>query len=64
MPVLNRNSRLPGVRASGTRVPVGLRPIRIGSPGWILCRREVSGPSGTLMEKNSSSSAKCGLAME
>ena len=32
-----------------TSVPVGLRPTMIESPTWMCCRREVSGPSGTLV---------------
>mgnify|MGYP002335868369 CR=1 FL=1 len=64
VPVPIRNSRSPPVRASRTRVPVGFLPIRTVSPATIFCRREVRGPSATLMEKNSSSSAQQGLAME
>lgn len=64
MPVPIRNRRLPGLSASSTSVPVGFLAISTGSPGWIICRRAVSGPSDTLMEKNSNSSAKWGEAME
>ena len=32
-------------------VPVGLRPTRTISPSLIFCRRDVSGPSGTLMRE-------------
>ena len=35
-----------------------------GVAGLYFCRREVRGPSATLIEKNSSSSAQQGLAME
>ena len=45
-------------------MPVGLRPIRRLSPGWMCCRREVSGPSWTLIEKNSSCSSQLALAIE
>ena len=40
----------PGSRLSTTSVPVGLRPTRTGSSTLTCCRREVSGPSGTLIE--------------
>ena len=43
---------------------MGLRPIRMLSPGRMCCRREVSGPSWTLIEKNSSCSSQLALAIE
>ncbi len=46
-----------GRRLSITSVPVGLRPTSTSSPSFRCCRREVSGPSGTLIEKNSSASS-------
>ena len=64
MPVPISHSRRPGFTASSTSVPVGFLPRKIWSPGSIFCSFEVSGPSATLMEKNSSSSAKPGLATE
>ena len=57
VPVLISQRFRPGRRLSSTSVPVGLRLTRISSPTLICCRREVSGPSGTLIEKNSSSSS-------
>jgi hypothetical protein len=50
VPVANRNSRLPGTSASWTSVPTGLGRITIVSPSARCCSREVSGPSGTLIE--------------
>ena len=47
----------------GDQRPVALRPTSTVSPGWIRCSREVSGPSGTLMLKNSSDSSWLALAM-
>ncbi|MNE59913.1 hypothetical protein D3C80_1550340 [compost metagenome] len=64
VPVPIRNRRRPGFSASSTRVPVGFLPIKTSSPGRISTRRDVSGPSATRMEKNSSSSDQDGLAME
>ena len=43
---------------------LGFLLISSSSPTLMCCRREVSGPSGTLIEKNSSSSAQFGLAIE
>ena len=40
-----------------TSVPVGFLPRYTSSPGWISWSCEVSGPSGTLIDRNSSSSA-------
>ena len=64
VPVENSHSRSPGVSASFTSVPVGFLRISTVSPGTILCRCSVSGPSGTLIEKNSSSSSHDGEAIE
>src|SRR3546814_4665251 len=64
VPVDSMYRRLPGVSASSTSVPVGLRPSSRRSPSLMCCRREVSGPSGTLMEKKSRPSSHDGLAME
>ena len=54
VPVEIMNRRLPGVSASSTSVPVDFWRISTVSPGTIFCSSEVSGPSGTLIEKNSS----------
>src|SRR6516164_4933210 len=51
------SSRSPASRLSVTSVPVALRPTRMMSPSLIFCRRDVNGPSATLIEKNSSSSS-------
>ena len=51
VPVPSRNRVRPGRKLSITSVPVGLRPTRISSPSRRCWRREVSGPSGTLIEK-------------
>ena len=53
-------SRFPGKSASRTSVPVGLRPNSTSSPIRIFRSRDVRRPSGTLMEKNSSSSSQDG----
>ena len=45
-------------------VPVGFLPTMMVSPTWMFCRREVSGPSGTLIDRNSRCSSQLGLAME
>ena len=54
VPVPSRYRFLPGRRLSRISVPVGLRPTRMRSPSCRCRSRDVSGPSGTLMEKNSS----------
>jgi len=43
---------------------VGFLPTSTLSPGLMCCRREVSGPSCTLMLKNSRCSSQLALAME
>ena len=63
VPELNRYRRLPGFRSRSSSVPVGLRLMRTSSPGLTCCSREVSGPSGTLMLKNSRCSSWLALAM-
>ena len=57
VPVANRYRFFAGSRSVSTSVPVGLRPISTSSPTCRCCSREVSGPFGTLMLKNSSSSS-------
>ncbi|MNY62466.1 hypothetical protein D3C86_1992790 [compost metagenome] len=57
VPVASSHSVLPGSRLSTSSVPVGFLPTKIWSPSRRCCRREVSGPSGTLMLKNSSVSS-------
>ena len=64
VPVEIIHNRLAGVSASSTSVPVDFWRISTVSPGWIFCRCWVSGPSGTLIEKNSISSSQAGLAIE
>ena len=64
VPVEIMNRRLAGVSASATSVPVDFCRISTVSPGTIFCSSEVSGPSGTLIEKNSISSSQAGLAIE
>jgi hypothetical protein len=63
VPVESSSRRLPGTRLSGISVPVALRPTRMVSPSLIFCSLDVSGPSATLMLKNSSSSSWLALAM-
>ncbi|MNC73299.1 hypothetical protein D3C75_1244740 [compost metagenome] len=53
VPVPSRYRCLPGSRSLRISVPVGLRLTFSSSPGCRCCRREVSGPFGTLMLKNS-----------
>ena len=48
---------LPGFKSSSTKVPVGFLETSNSSPTFTFCKIEVSGPSGTLIEKNSSSSS-------
>ncbi len=50
VPVENRKSRLPGTSASWTSVPTGFARMTISSPSATCWRREVSGPSSTLIE--------------
>ena len=57
VPVPSRYRLRPGSRLSSTSVPVGFLPTMIGSPTFRCCSFEVSGPSWTLIEKNSSSSS-------
>ena len=64
VPVEIMNSRLAGVSASSTSVPVDFCRISTVSPATIFCSSEVSGPSATLIEKNSISSSQLGLAIE
>ena len=62
---VERNHRFrPGSRLSSSSVPTGLRPISTSSPFTMFWRREVSGPSCTLIERNSSVSSQGGEAME
>jgi hypothetical protein len=63
VPVDSSRRRDPGSRLSTISVPVGLRPTSTMSPRLMHCRREVSGPSGTLMLKNSSDPSWLALAM-
>ncbi len=50
VPVAKNHSRLPGRSASSTSVPTGLGRRMISSPVLMCWSREVSGPSGTLIE--------------
>ncbi|MNL40328.1 hypothetical protein D3C87_1626710 [compost metagenome] len=64
VPVLSRYKCLPGFKSSSTSVPVGFLLMMISSPSFRCCNCEVSGPSGTLMLKNSRCSSQFGLAIE
>ncbi|PAV93411.1 hypothetical protein WR25_14911 [Diploscapter pachys] len=57
VPVEKKNNRLPPISASVTSVPVGFFPIYTSSPASISCSFDVSGPSSTLIDRNSNSSA-------
>ena len=64
VPVESMNRRWPGSNASWTKVPVVFGFNQISSPGLMFCSFSVSGPPGTLMEKNSKLSSQAGLAIE
>ena len=53
VPVDSSHSVLPGSRLSAISVPTGFLPIRTSSPTFRCCKRDVSGPSCTLMLRNS-----------
>ena len=57
VPEESRYKFLPGFKSSSTKVPVGFLDTKISSPTLTFCKIEVNGPSGTLIEKNSSSSS-------
>ena len=64
VPVPSKKRFRPSCRSLISSVPVGFLPTYKVSPGLMCCRREVTGPLGTLMLKNSSCSSQLALAME